>query len=73
MLEENAQEAITDTDKAEMLARQYVKVHNIELDNNTPEQQDIIKAVENTCPLKNPSNSIKNIRKPPPHQPKSGG
>lgn len=45
-LNETGKVAFTDEDKAEMLADQFEKVHRIELDRNTPEQQAIITQVE---------------------------
>ncbi|CAG5093076.1 Protein of unknown function [Cotesia congregata] len=46
VLVKNGVEAFTDYDKANMLADQFEQVHNIDLVNNTCEQENIIKQVK---------------------------
>ena len=46
ILEKNNKEAVTPREKAEMLATQYENVHDIDLKNNTPFQQQVIEKVK---------------------------
>lgn len=60
-LEDNNKEAFLDKDKAEMIATQYENVHNIDLTNNSLQQEEIIKKVKEVINKERETNCDNNI------------